>query len=142
MAQAAVHGYTTAFAWAAGIFAVGALVAVSLFERGVTATEGSVEAVTAVALRTSGCQRRSRSSDSEPAGRFAVRGTVTLDPLPDGVALGRLDLGVEIGPLIGRKNGKAFAYPPCHDRSFFEAAAELGGDGEPTLLVQRVGELA
>src|SRR5437879_13819671 len=52
------------------------------------------------------------------------------------------DLGVEIGPLVGRKNGKAFAYPPCHDRSFFEAASELGRDSEPTLLVQRVGEFA
>src|SRR5436309_712500 len=50
------------------------------------------------------------------------------------------DLGVEVGPLVGRKNGEAFAYPPCHDRSFFEAGSELGRDGEPTLLVQRVGE--
>ncbi len=33
LAGAAVHGYTTAFAWAAGIFAVGALVAGLLFER-------------------------------------------------------------------------------------------------------------
>src|SRR4051812_37859026 len=50
------------------------------------------------------------------------------------------DLRVEDGPLVGRKNGQAFAYPPCHDRSFFEAAAELGWNREPTLLVQRVGE--
>src|SRR5207247_6351185 len=50
------------------------------------------------------------------------------------------DLGVEVCPLVGRKNGEAFAYPPCHDRSFFEAGSELGRDGEPTLLVQRVGE--
>src|SRR5213594_4872214 len=50
------------------------------------------------------------------------------------------DLGVEVGPLVGGKNGEAFAYPPCHDRSFFEAGSELGRDGEPTLLVQRVGE--
>src|SRR5512132_930516 len=50
------------------------------------------------------------------------------------------DPGVEICPLVGRKNGEAFAYPPCHDRSFFEAAPELGRDCEPTLLVQRVGE--
>jgi Na+/melibiose symporter-like transporter len=34
-AAAAVHGYTTAFAWSAGIFAVGALVAALLFARGV-----------------------------------------------------------------------------------------------------------
>src|SRR5438309_4192121 len=52
------------------------------------------------------------------------------------------DLRVEVGPLVGRKNGEAFAYPPCHDRSFFEAAPELGRDCEPTLLVQRVGEFA
>src|SRR5712691_3641551 len=51
-------------------------------------------------------------------------------------------LGVEVCPLVGRKNGEAFAYPPCHDRSFFEAASELGWDSEPTLLVQRVGEFA
>jgi hypothetical protein len=37
MAEAAVHGYTTAFAWAAAIFAVGAIVAGLLFERGVEA---------------------------------------------------------------------------------------------------------
>src|SRR6267378_5578520 len=52
------------------------------------------------------------------------------------------DLRVEVGPLVGRENGEAFAYPPCHDRSFFEAASELGRDSEPTLLVQRVGEFA
>src|SRR5438270_4275275 len=52
------------------------------------------------------------------------------------------DLGVEVVPLVGRKDGQAFAYPPCHDRSFFEAASELGRDSEPTLLVQRVGEFA
>jgi EmrB/QacA subfamily drug resistance transporter len=34
-AHAAVHGYTTAFAWAAGIFVLGALIAITLFERGV-----------------------------------------------------------------------------------------------------------
>jgi EmrB/QacA subfamily drug resistance transporter len=33
LAQAAVHGYTTAFAWAAGIFAIGAVVAAVLFDR-------------------------------------------------------------------------------------------------------------
>src|SRR5438093_1937289 len=52
------------------------------------------------------------------------------------------DLRVEVGPLIGREDGEAFAYPPCHDGSFFEAASELGRDSEPTLLVQRVGEFA
>src|SRR5438045_4691675 len=52
------------------------------------------------------------------------------------------DLGVEVCPLIRRKNGEAFAYPPCHDRSFFEAGSELGWDSQPTLLVQRVGEFA
>src|SRR3989454_793619 len=52
------------------------------------------------------------------------------------------DLDVERGPLRGRKDGKAFAYPTRHDRSFFEAGPELGRYGEPTLLVQRVGEFA
>ena len=33
VAQAAVHGYTTAFWWSAAIFAVGAIVAAVLFER-------------------------------------------------------------------------------------------------------------
>jgi hypothetical protein len=33
-AQAAVHGYTTAFWWAAGILAAGAIVTRLLFERG------------------------------------------------------------------------------------------------------------
>jgi EmrB/QacA subfamily drug resistance transporter len=41
-AHAAVHGYTTAFAWAAGIFVLGALIAITLFERGVVkASEGA-----------------------------------------------------------------------------------------------------
>jgi hypothetical protein len=35
IAQASIHGYTTAFAVAAVIFAVGAIVAAVLFERGV-----------------------------------------------------------------------------------------------------------
>src|SRR5713226_8375650 len=52
------------------------------------------------------------------------------------------DLGVEVGPLVGGKNGETFAYPPCHDCPFFEAASKLGRDSEPTFLVQRVGEFA
>jgi EmrB/QacA subfamily drug resistance transporter len=42
IAQASIHGYTTAFAVAAAIFAVGAIVAAVLFERGVpsAATQG------------------------------------------------------------------------------------------------------
>src|SRR5206468_3157422 len=52
------------------------------------------------------------------------------------------DFGVQALPLRRREDGKAFTYPTRHDRSFFEAASELGGDGEPTLLVQRVGEFA
>jgi EmrB/QacA subfamily drug resistance transporter len=34
IAQAAMHGYTTAFAWAAGILAVGAILAAALYQRG------------------------------------------------------------------------------------------------------------
>jgi len=34
LASATVHGYTTAFAWSAGIFALGAVVAFSLFRPG------------------------------------------------------------------------------------------------------------
>jgi EmrB/QacA subfamily drug resistance transporter len=37
IAHAAVHGYTTAFAWAAAIFALGAVIAAALFERGTKA---------------------------------------------------------------------------------------------------------
>ena len=51
------------------------------------------------------------------------------------------DVGVERGPLWGRKDGKTLTYPTRHDRSFFEAASELRWDREPTLLVQRVGKL-
>src|SRR2546422_767460 len=59
------------------------------------------------------------------------------EPRDRGLGAGPLaDLHVERGPLRGRKDGKAFAYPTCHDRSFFEAGPELGRDGEPTLLVQ------
>ena len=37
LAQAAVHGDTTAFTWAAPIFAAGAVIAASLYERGIKA---------------------------------------------------------------------------------------------------------
>ena len=37
LAHAAVHGDTTAFAWAAAIFAAGAVIAACLFERGTKA---------------------------------------------------------------------------------------------------------
>jgi EmrB/QacA subfamily drug resistance transporter len=45
LAHAAVHGYTTAFAVAAGIFAVGAIVAVTVYERGVKMVEPAAEPV-------------------------------------------------------------------------------------------------
>jgi EmrB/QacA subfamily drug resistance transporter len=47
VAHAAVHGYATGFAWAAGFFAVGAIVAAVLFERGVPDAEVSAEPVLA-----------------------------------------------------------------------------------------------
>ncbi|MGZ4218880.1 MAG: MFS transporter [Solirubrobacteraceae bacterium] len=47
IAQASIHGYTTAFAWAAGIFAVGAIVAAALFERGVPSPEPAGQPVLA-----------------------------------------------------------------------------------------------
>jgi hypothetical protein len=47
LAHAAMHGYTTAFAWAAGIFAVGAVVALTLYERGVKQVEVGAEPVLA-----------------------------------------------------------------------------------------------
>jgi EmrB/QacA subfamily drug resistance transporter len=43
LAQATIHGYTTAFLWAAGIFLVGAIVAASLFRPGVRVIDPSVE---------------------------------------------------------------------------------------------------
>jgi EmrB/QacA subfamily drug resistance transporter len=45
LAQATVHGYTTAFSWAAGIFVVGALVAASLFRPGARAFDPAAEPV-------------------------------------------------------------------------------------------------
>ena len=47
LAHAAVHGYTTAFAVSAGIFAVGAVLAGLLYERGVSAAETVGEPVLA-----------------------------------------------------------------------------------------------
>jgi hypothetical protein len=47
MEQAAVHGYTTAFAWAAVLFAVGAVVSGLLFERGAPVLELGAEPVLA-----------------------------------------------------------------------------------------------
>jgi EmrB/QacA subfamily drug resistance transporter len=48
LAQATVHGYTTAFSWAAGIFVVGALVAASLFRPGVPSLDPAAEPVPVV----------------------------------------------------------------------------------------------
>jgi hypothetical protein len=42
-----VHGYTTGFAWAAAIFAAGALVAAALYEPGLQQTESGREPVLA-----------------------------------------------------------------------------------------------
>ncbi|MEA2159511.1 MAG: hypothetical protein QOD66_1891 [Solirubrobacteraceae bacterium] len=47
IAEAAVHGYTTGFAWAAAIFAAGAVVAVTLYEPGLQQTESAGEPVLA-----------------------------------------------------------------------------------------------
>ena len=47
LAAATVHGYTTAFMWAAGIFLVGAIAAASLFRPGVRVLEPSAEPVLA-----------------------------------------------------------------------------------------------
>jgi EmrB/QacA subfamily drug resistance transporter len=49
MAHAAVHGDTTAFAWAAAMFAVGAVVSTALFQRGTRALELEAGAAPAVA---------------------------------------------------------------------------------------------
>jgi hypothetical protein len=46
-AAASVHGYTTAFVWAAGIFALGAVAAAGLFRPGVRAMDHSAEPVLA-----------------------------------------------------------------------------------------------
>jgi EmrB/QacA subfamily drug resistance transporter len=43
LAQATVHGYTTAFMWAAGIFLLGAVVSASLFRPGIRVPEPSAE---------------------------------------------------------------------------------------------------
>jgi EmrB/QacA subfamily drug resistance transporter len=48
-ANAALHGDTTAFAWAAGFFAAGALIAAALFERGTKALRIEAEAAPAAA---------------------------------------------------------------------------------------------
>jgi len=45
LAAATVHGYTTAFAWSAGIFALGAVVALMLFRPGVRLTDAAAEPV-------------------------------------------------------------------------------------------------
>ena len=49
IAHAQVHGYTTAFAWAAAMFAVGAVIPAALFERGTRAltVDASIAAATA-----------------------------------------------------------------------------------------------
>jgi hypothetical protein len=49
IACAAVHGDTTAFAWAAAIFAVGAIIAGALFEHGTKALELDAGAASAMA---------------------------------------------------------------------------------------------
>jgi hypothetical protein len=49
IAHAAVHGDTTAFAWAAAMFVVGAIISTALFERGTRALEYEVGAAPVVA---------------------------------------------------------------------------------------------
>jgi EmrB/QacA subfamily drug resistance transporter len=49
LAHAAVHGDTTAFAWAAAFFAVGAVIAACLYERGTTALRVDAAAAAATA---------------------------------------------------------------------------------------------
>jgi len=49
VAQAAIHGYTAAFAWAAALFVIGAVIAGLLFERGTKALEIDVAAAPALA---------------------------------------------------------------------------------------------
>ena len=49
LAHASVHGDTTAFAWAAVIFAVGAVIAAALFEPGTKALKNETDAVLATA---------------------------------------------------------------------------------------------
>src|SRR5262249_34936500 len=44
------------------------------------------------------------------------------------------DVDVDGLPLVRREDGEALPYPTRHDRSFFEAGAELGRDRKPTLL--------
>ena len=68
-AQAAVHGYTTAFWWAAGIFAVGGVICSALL------TRRSLEV--AQERRAS---RRSRTAGGEPARRHGREGRMA--PLP------------------------------------------------------------
>jgi hypothetical protein len=46
-AQAAVHGYTTAFAWAGGLLVLGAVLALALFERNAPVVAMSAEPVMA-----------------------------------------------------------------------------------------------
>jgi predicted MFS family arabinose efflux permease len=43
VASASVHGYTTGFAWAAGMFAIGAILAALLYERGATKVDPAAE---------------------------------------------------------------------------------------------------
>ena len=47
VAQAAVHGYTTAFWWAAGIFAIGAIASALLYRPGVPVVDPAAEPVMA-----------------------------------------------------------------------------------------------
>jgi hypothetical protein len=45
IAHATVHGYTTAFAWSAAIFALGAVIAAVVFRRGVPQVSAAAEPV-------------------------------------------------------------------------------------------------
>ena len=49
LAHASVHGDTTAFAWAAVIFAAGAVIAAALFEPGTKALKNETDAAPATA---------------------------------------------------------------------------------------------
>ena len=79
-AQAAVHGYTTAFWWAAGIFAVGAVICGALLTRRSVEVAQRAGRRAGVRARLSASRRATRREGPPAPPGVAVRGVVTARP--------------------------------------------------------------
>ena len=123
-AHAAVHGYTTAFSWAAAIFAAGALVSATLFSRGARTPEPSTDPDVRI--------RYARPGDHAALGLLAELDSATIPAPPLLVA----ELNGELRAALSMVDSAAIA-DPFHPTAplvqlLRRRAAPLAAAGEAT----------